>query len=579
RSQLAPTPEVVVPSDVAVPTAGTSAEEKPLLGRKSVLLGMLTSGLVLAEASQASAATTKPASVVAQAASYATRWTPSTAYTLGQQIVSPYNDVVSANAAHTSSAAYSTDVAKWTMSVTHVQQGQTMVDLAKQVGVDSTGVKECAAAIQLVFSSAAAAGVRVFARGTYRIASTVTLTSNADLSDATFKFTGTTGVALRVGGASGVMIDWLQVNLPKMICTAKTQVGWAQVAGATGIELVNLNSCLIYVPRVRGFGTGLRVTARAGGMCYNQLNIAHLDNNKVNLLIDSDTTGWSNQNQFNASRYSHDSIEGKNVPGCRHIAILVTSNAANNNIFVNPSLEGDTPEFHAAIAGTANILLSARWEATQPRIRWESDAVCNQILYGYHAQDIDETFTPGSRSNVILTGIGSRFVGGNGTQGVVQMENSGSNTYPADVVMYAGATADKVDPATAYSVARGASATRMKRTADVADRLVLDHVNGRSYYGLGATAPTQYIGPCGTAIGVGGADLAFVTDNTHDLGQPVNRPRYVRAGTAIVTGAAATGGRPSASVAKAGAMFYDTTLGKPIWSNGSVWKDSAGTTV
>jgi hypothetical protein len=25
--------------------------------------------------------------------------------------------------------------------------------------------------------------------------------------------------------------------------------------------------------------------------------------------------------------------------------------------------------------------------------------------------------------------------------------------------------------------------------------------------------------------------------------------------------------------------FYDETLGKPIWFNGTVWKDSAGTTV
>lgn len=25
--------------------------------------------------------------------------------------------------------------------------------------------------------------------------------------------------------------------------------------------------------------------------------------------------------------------------------------------------------------------------------------------------------------------------------------------------------------------------------------------------------------------------------------------------------------------------FYDTTIGKPIWWNGTVWKDAAGTTV
>jgi hypothetical protein len=35
--------------------------------------------------------------------------------------------------------------------------------------------------------------------------------------------------------------------------------------------------------------------------------------------------------------------------------------------------------------------------------------------------------------------------------------------------------------------------------------------------------------------------------------------------------------RPSDPVT--GTMFYDTSLGKPIWWNGTVWKDAAGTTV
>lgn len=40
-----------------------------------------------------------------------------------------------------------------------------------------------------------------------------------------------------------------------------------------------------------------------------------------------------------------------------------------------------------------------------------------------------------------------------------------------------------------------------------------------------------------------------------------------------------TASRPSAATAGAGANIYDTTLGKPIWSNGVDWKDAAGTTV
>jgi lysophospholipase L1-like esterase len=43
--------------------------------------------------------------------------------------------------------------------------------------------------------------------------------------------------------------------------------------------------------------------------------------------------------------------------------------------------------------------------------------------------------------------------------------------------------------------------------------------------------------------------------------------------------AVATGSRPSASTVGVGAMIYDTTLGKPIWSNGTAWTDATGTTV
>ena len=40
-----------------------------------------------------------------------------------------------------------------------------------------------------------------------------------------------------------------------------------------------------------------------------------------------------------------------------------------------------------------------------------------------------------------------------------------------------------------------------------------------------------------------------------------------------------TATRPTASSAGAGAMIYDTTLGKPLWSNGSAWRDAAGVAV
>ena len=40
-----------------------------------------------------------------------------------------------------------------------------------------------------------------------------------------------------------------------------------------------------------------------------------------------------------------------------------------------------------------------------------------------------------------------------------------------------------------------------------------------------------------------------------------------------------TSARPSASVCGAGTMIYDIDLKKPLWSDGSVWKDAMGTAV
>jgi hypothetical protein len=42
------------------------------------------------------------------------------------------------------------------------------------------------------------------------------------------------------------------------------------------------------------------------------------------------------------------------------------------------------------------------------------------------------------------------------------------------------------------------------------------------------------------------------------------------------TGAGATGLRPSASAVGAGAQWFDTTLNKPIWSDGTRWRDAVG---
>jgi hypothetical protein len=43
----------------------------------------------------------------------------------------------------------------------------------------------------------------------------------------------------------------------------------------------------------------------------------------------------------------------------------------------------------------------------------------------------------------------------------------------------------------------------------------------------------------------------------------------------IATGSGPTGSRPTATAA--GQQWFDTTLGLPLWWNGTAWRDAAGT--
>jgi hypothetical protein len=64
-----------------------------------------------------------------------------------------------------------------------------------------------------------------------------------------------------------------------------------------------------------------------------------------------------------------------------------------------------------------------------------------------------------------------------------------------------------------------------------------------------------------------------------DIGLNVSPEPYLAQGFTMVQGTGTTAARPS--VASAGTMFFDSTLGIPIWRNAgeTLWVNSAGATV
>jgi hypothetical protein len=148
--------------DLDLPCAENTSPASPLLGRKSVLMGMAASvGVVIAGAAQSAAAagTVKPSAIAVTQSAYAPKWTPLTSFALGQQVISPTNDVVSANVAHTSSGSYSADTAKWTCSPTYLSYA------AAPCGGDDAPL------LQAAMNAFPAGGTLILRRGTYLLRS------------------------------------------------------------------------------------------------------------------------------------------------------------------------------------------------------------------------------------------------------------------------------------------------------------------------------------------------------------------------------------------------------------------------
>lgn len=433
------------------------------------------------------------------------------------------------------------------------------------------------AAIQAAADTAAAAGTSVVAAGTITTSSTLTITSDADLSRLTINYTGT-GVAVQIGaGTTGTLLMRKDIKLGPVINASKVGTGWS--GSTVGVQATNTFGCTIRLARVKGFVTGYYAYGLGGGNVYNSVHPLHLDNNKRNLVLGAGTGGWSNSNTYHLGSLQHDTTEGSSVSGARQILIETAANIVNGNLFVGGSVEGNQAEYHLDCDGLYNRFDEVRWENSGGcRVVWRANAARNAITYGYSAQALVETHTAGSTLNRVQSTAVTRMVGST-NKAVQWLENTSSSAAFVDAVMDPLATVNSADAETAYRVARSGDATKMKRAADSFDRLILDHVNGRIYFGDGTAAPVSYLQFDSTGlVKLNSASLYPVTDNTHDLGINATRWRHIRARQTVITGTGATGSRPAAATG-AGAMWFDTTLGKPIWSDGTVWRDAAGTAV
>ncbi len=426
----------------------------------------------------------------------------------------------------------------------YVNEGAAFADIGKQPGVDPTGVTECSAAIQTALDSFLALGVRAYANGTFKIASTVTISYHADFTDATFNYITMGGVAVRVGTLASVgdYVWHIIVKLPRVIAVLKTNPGYAQVAGSVGVDINNLYDSEVSFTQIQNFETGLRLKGMDRGVVYNTIHMGHLDNNKVNLILTANTVGWCNENLFLSGRWSHNSGEGASVAGAYGIKMDVCPNAINNNVFIKPCLEGDTPQFHVTIAGSDNVIYYGRYEVTGgARLKWESDAARNLVDQGVYSGNIVETFAVGATGTNRLKSNFSEKGSPDGGAGGTYINETGDGNNPIYVLMDAGARVAGLDPAVKYKLTMGPVYTKMKAANDTYDRIRFQHDNGRIYMGDNTADATMFLsGWSGSfaAFVVANGHICFAPDNSKDIGAFTQRPRDVFVGRNLEIGGA-----------------------------------------
>jgi hypothetical protein len=373
--------------------------------------------------------------------------------------------------------------------------------------------------VQAALTSAASSGKRAVAAGTITTSSTLTITSDCDLSQLTINYTGT-GVAVRVG--NGTVLRRKRFSLPVVIEANKPTTGWN--TGTVGVKLDTLSDCKVTLNEVRNFETGVLCYGTSNEFSYNEVHVAGLNNNKRNMYLDADASGWVNQNLFLAGRYSHNSGEGTRVVGCSHVYLAdVVTSRPNGNTWVGASFESPNVVEYAlnVESGQYNQFSGCRWEDTSgsPRVRWGAKAIQNLLIGGYLTDAIVFTKVAGAGRNLVLTSD-RQTIAGSGNP-MWQLENNGSSANPILALYNAGT----IDAAAGYSptadwvVALAATFVKMKNKADTQPRVQIDQAGvgagGGVQFGSGSAAPDVLLGRAAAGVlGMGTASKPLTTGTT-----------------------------------------------------------------
>ena len=191
------------------------------------------------------------------------KWAPLTVYTLGQQVLSPNNDVVSATAAHTSGATYTP--ANWTLSSTYarVVNVTTLTEAGLTAAATTAGVGGTVVippGVTVVISNPVTlTDVSLVGSGS---TSAISVPSSLGSGIAAITLTSASGAAYqRCGNFTLTGPGVRSLGVKTAICDGIAVTGQAKVLWIPGLKVWQFDSGLVYNNSVGHLaGSGITVT-------------------------------------------------------------------------------------------------------------------------------------------------------------------------------------------------------------------------------------------------------------------------------------------------------------------------------
>lgn len=382
-----------------------------------------------------------------------------------------------------------------------------LVDI-KTFGVVGDGVTDDTANFQKALDYCKANNSIAVFNGTAYVSDTLNINCMVDMPLASVISDVNGKPAIIYGNETDYLKNHFSV-LPKVIAKSKK---WDNT-GTFGVKILNVLESKITITKVVNFDVGLRISATKG-TAYNEFIIGSLENNKINLVVRQESdNSWINENQFNGGRYYHYTSEGKNVDGVYQIVVSKPDTnpyLINNNLWIKPSVEGDTPKIGIRLQGTYNTFFNARFErniAPNYTISFFSNSKdkptqFNTIMLGYQSANVVFNEDQYSSKNE-LRSQGANRLPLTSKNGTYRFQNTYSDNAPVFKMISNGKSIDDTSDSN-YNFSLGTNDMRMKRATDLSPRMRFNFALGAMYLGDGTKEPTSLIQGTSTGIGIDG---------------------------------------------------------------------------